>query len=263
MGVFHSLMSTNKAFPYLYLTPEEEEEYGNDILYAASFKRNVDTYKWYVTFAWLFLCVPFILLYGVGIIGILWTPFVWYIAKVDMESRKLFITSDSIIYIAEPPACIPCLGRNKAEKHVLLSLVTDVIVQQGWYASCWGLDSVKIENAGQGQAGGYDLGFTGMENSKLFKKIVLRAAAAKRSGQSLSREDITAIISGDDRDRIIADASPSFPVQQGVPAPQETNVKLDRLNETMMRIEQLLARQAGPSYSPLNLEKEKLEIAEV
>ena len=254
---FLSLQHMSKNISYLQLTPAEEEEYGHDILYAASFKRNVETYTWYATFGWVFVCIPCILIYGIGIIGLLWTPFIWYIARAGIESRKLFVTSDSIIYIAEPPACIPCLGRNKQEKHVLLSLITDVVVQEGWYQSCWNLDSVKIENAGQGQAGtSYDLAFIGMENSKLFKKVVLRAAAAKRAGQSLSREDISAIISGDSQALSDLASRPAEQSHAQQATSQETDTKLDRLNETMMRIEQLLARQV-PAYGPISSEQEQ------
>lgn len=245
-------------FPHLRLTPEEEEEYGHDILYAATFRRNEEAYTWFSVFCWIFISIPCILLYGIGFIMLLWTPFIYYIASMDIKSRKLFITSDSIIYIAQPPACIPCLGKNKQEKHVLLSLVTDVILQQGWFANCWGLQSVKIENAGQGvAAGGYDLGFTGIENAKLFKQIVLRAAAAKRQGQSISREDIRHFLNGDFKSTVNSANNNMARDNQVIAnqSSQETDAKLDLLNDTMMRIEQLLARQAQQGYNPISLEK--------
>mmetsp|Transcript_24841 Transcript_24841/g.42418 ORF Transcript_24841/g.42418 Transcript_24841/m.42418 type:complete len:268 (-) Transcript_24841:74-877(-) len=264
----------SKPGKYLPLTPEEEEEYGHDIIYAASFKRNADTYMYYIGFA-TFLCgIPCILFYGIGLLLMIYTPVFMYIAYQDIITRKLFVTSDSVIYITSPPCCLPCFGVNKTEKHVLLSLVTDVIVEQSWYASCWGLEGVRIENAGQGAGQGKpgDLSFTGIEHAKLFKKIVLRAAASKRAGQSLSRDDIDSIISGEAAAlRPLQDSGPvagiygtNSTISSANVSSPETNEKLDQLNETMKRIEQLLTlqvRNSGPSYSSVPNDEPSINIA--
>lgn len=257
-------MSLNK-FSYLPLSPEEEEEFGHDIIYAASFKRNANTYMFYASLAYMLICIPLILAYGIGLILLLWSPVLWYLNYMDITTRKLFVTSDSIIYITSPPACIPCLGVNKTEKHCLLALVTDVVVSQSWYAGCFGLDVVQIENAGQGGMAGQkgktpDLTFGGIEDAQTFKKIVLRAAAAKRAGQSLTRDSIESMLTTGAE--ALSMSSPqntaafmygNFPSPSNNQALQPTSnfdiTKLDQLNGTMSRIEQLLARQVNNNVS--------------
>ncbi|MCR9067137.1 MAG: hypothetical protein NXI00_24440 [Cytophagales bacterium] len=246
----------SKNYAYLPLSPEEEEEYGNDIIYAASFRNNAKTYTTYAASIFVITCIPFILVYGIGLLLLLWAPFFTYVFYKDITTRRLFVTSDSIIYITSPPCCIPCFGVNKTEKHVLLSLVTDVIVSQGWYAGCWGLNTVGIENAGQGGVSSNgkrtnDLSFTGIENAQLFKKIILRTAAAKRAGQSLSRDSIEGIIKGENGPAPQSAPQNSVSFIYGGVAPQAVPVppavdssKIDQLNETMVRIEQLLTLQA-------------------
>merc|ERR1719282_295449 len=254
---------SKKLYTSLSLTPEEEEEYAHDIIYAASSDGNEKRYMWYWVVIYVCFCLPFVLLYGVGLLFLLYTPVIGYIAFQDISTRKLFITSDSVIYISQPPAFCPCFGLNRSEKHVLLSLVTDVIHSQNWLAACFTLNTVSIENAGQGGGAktNVDISFVGLKNSKEFKKLLLRAAAAKRNGRNMSRDDVENFLQDS---RSVVDG-PSRPapgpgVWSAVSPPTGestlTNEKLDQLNATMGRMENLLSRflehtaAAPPAYQP-------------
>jgi len=164
----------------------------------------------------------------------------------------LYITTESVVLKTNSPACIPCFGDNKSEKHVLLPLVTDVVIEQGYMEAWFGLHSVKIENAGQGDISNgtrVDLKIQGITNPQLFKKILLRAATVKRNGLAFTQEDVRAIVSNrnpvplsqaDASNRIDPLTSSRLPV---VPSGAPSQQNWDQLNGTMSRIEQLLTLQ--------------------
>ena len=220
------------------LSEEEKEEYGDDIIYAARFLENRAAYVRMVVVSYVIVSLLFVLL-GIGIVMLIYTPVVAYIAYQSITSWKVFITRESIVYKARIPACIPCLGVNRTEKHILLSLVTDVALEQSWFSRLFGLETLTIQNAGQGQLNAKaDVSFQGMSNANEFKGIVLRAAAAKRAGQHFKRSDVDSYLSG----------SRSFTVPQNHSQllSAGTATKFDQLHSTMERIEGMLSRFVNP-----------------
>ena len=221
-------MSTNNTYKYSTLTAEELEEW-NEVIQQFSFESNVNSFVWYRSILMLLVSLVFVPLYGIGLIGLIYTPIYAYIQYCEIKSRKLFVTPEVIVYKSQPPAFLPCLGTSTYEKHVLLALVTDVAIDQSWFAAWFGLRTARIENAGQGGPAingkaSADLSFTGLDDPKGFKNFVLKAVSAKRNGSPLTSE-------------VLAQPMPAQ-------SPQ-----LDQLNTTMLRIESLLARQqVVPTY---------------
>ena len=124
-------------------------------------------------------------------------------------------------------------------------------------AAWFGLHTVSVENAGQGGAAkqtGVDLSFTGLQNSKEFKKLLLRAAAAKRNGRNMSRDDVESFLQ--DSRTVIPPAQRTSPApglwnSPAAPSsPSLTDEKLDQLNATMGRMENLLSRFLTQASQP-------------
>ncbi|KAL4285329.1 hypothetical protein GQ457_16G011140 [Hibiscus cannabinus] len=68
---------------------------------------------------------------GVGIIMLLYLPFRRYVLQKDISSRKLYVTPSEIVYEVSRPSFIPFWGPVTIEKHVPLSKVIDIIIEQG------------------------------------------------------------------------------------------------------------------------------------
>jgi hypothetical protein len=234
------------------LLPEEEEEYGNSLLVFGRFRNNTWSYVWYYTSGYILLSILLIPAYGVGLIMLLLAPAMIYVKYQDMINRRLFVTSETLVYKTSVPAIIPCCGNNVSEKHVMLSLITDVIVEQGWYAACFGLYTVKIENAGQGAGPNAlaDLRIVGLEDAKNFKKVVLRAVTAKRNGVPLQASDISMAEEHSKAGTPLL-AKSFVPLENSTryspsSAPQSVLLpaqSIEQLNSTLLRIEQLLAQK--------------------
>merc|ERR1711963_39044 len=108
------------------------------------------------------------------------------------------------------------------------------------------------------------ISFVGLKNSKEFKKLLLRAAAAKRNGRNMSRDDVENFLQ-DSRTLVESPSRPApAPGLWGAASPPQDNSssltveKLDQLNATMGRMENLLSRfleqasAASPEYLPVN-----------
>jgi len=182
-------LETGNTYPVVELN---EVEHGK-VLYHANFSQNEDRYMAYMTMRFVIYALILIPFYGAGLLLLLYIPVYRYIARQDIRSRRLYITSESVVYRTAPPIHIfPCCGVNKMEKHTLLPLVTDVIVEQGCLEAKYGIQSIKIENAGQtgGKSRTYDVEINGIDDPRMFKKILLLAATARRSGRSITENDI-------------------------------------------------------------------------
>lgn len=222
------------------LIEEEETEYG-EILYRASFKRCEEDYVNYVTVMYVLLSIVCILFYLIGIIMILLTPLVRYRARKGIQNRRLYITSENVVYKQCEPAFFPCLGNNISEKHILLPLVTDVVLDQGWVQAKFNLQGVGIENAGQGGTQpGADVKIVGIDDPKMFKKLLLTAAGCKRNGKSFTRMDV------EDWERAgVSTPFSSFATESVSPtsaaATEALQAQMADMNGTLGRIETLLA----------------------
>ncbi|KAL2623412.1 hypothetical protein R1flu_003617 [Riccia fluitans] len=166
-----------KGDPVSHTDDEEAADLGR-ILYIASFTEMENNYVNYDTAQWILISLPLILIYGVGLIMLLYTPIRRYAVRQDIRSRKLYVTSNAIVYKVSRPLCCPCFGVSKLEKHVMLNLVTDVLMELGCLQSCYGISSVRIGgSSGQNQPKpGDDVWIQGIANPRLFKKLAVLTA---------------------------------------------------------------------------------------
>ncbi|CAM6111330.1 unnamed protein product [Calypogeia fissa] len=172
----------------------EDEETGDfgRILYRASFTEMEDSYVNYDTVQWILISLLLILVYGVGILMLLYVPIRRYVVRQDIRTRKLYVTANAIVYKVTRPVFLPCFGVSKREKHVFLHLVTDVVVEQGCLQSSYGVSSIRIEGmaAHSRPAPGDDVRIQGVTNAPLFKRIVLNAVSNLRKGKQASGENV-------------------------------------------------------------------------
>lgn len=229
------------------LEGREEEEHGR-ILYRASFEEQCELYVSYMTWLCFFISLAMIIMYGLGLLLLLYIPVARYIARRDIQTRRLYITAENVVYKTRPPSACPCLGFNKTEKHILLPLITDVVLSQSWFQAWFGLWTVTIENAGQG--GGpnksADLRVEGISEPELFKKILLRAATAKRAGLQFTSDDVRSVI--EQHPAVYAMHSAQHPVMMGVAHGTPTGLQpasadVQQMSETLLRMERLISEQ--------------------
>ncbi|XXG40706.1 hypothetical protein AAC387_Pa01g1356 [Persea americana] len=153
----------------------EDCEVGEDggVLYRASFKEMEENYLKYQTAQWVLYSLLLILAWGIGLLMLLYLPIRRYILRKDFRSRMLYMTSDAIVYKVTRPVPFPCCGVLNKEKHVLLASVADVVVEQGYLQSLFGICSIRIENAGVRRPASDDVQIQGIANPRAFRKAVL------------------------------------------------------------------------------------------
>ncbi|XVE97858.1 hypothetical protein REPUB_Repub03eG0055000 [Reevesia pubescens] len=156
------------------VTGEEKTEADDEpILYTASFEEMEEDFVKHQTTQWVLYSLVLILAWGIGLFMLLYIPVRRYILRKDIRSRKLYLTPNSIVYKATRPVPIPCFGVLKKEKHVLLPSVADVVIEQGYLQSLFGVYSLRIENVGVRRPPSDDVQIQGIANPSAFRKAVL------------------------------------------------------------------------------------------
>ncbi|BBN13088.1 hypothetical protein MPTK1_6g00690 [Marchantia polymorpha subsp. ruderalis] len=188
------------------------------VLYRASFAEMENSYVNYDTVQWILISLLLILVYGVGLLMLLYVPIRRYVVRQDIRTRKLYVTTNAIVYKVTRPVFLPCFGVSRREKHVLLHLVTDVVIEQGCLQSHYGVSSIRIEGLpGQNRpTPGDDVRIQGMANARLFKKVVLMATSNIR--KHLGGED--GVKGGGSDESHMYDTPPPPPSQSGGPNSQ-------------------------------------------
>ncbi|XP_076884773.1 uncharacterized protein LOC143534060, partial [Bidens hawaiensis] len=79
------------------------------------------------------------------------------------------------------PVLFPCFGVLEKGKHVLLASVADVVIEQGYLQSRYGVSSIRIENVGVRRPPSDDVQIEGITNPQAFRKVVLRRLLSMRS----------------------------------------------------------------------------------
>lgn len=143
------------------------------ILYKASFDELEENYIKYQTAQWILYSLLLILAWGIGVLMLLYLPIRRYILRKDFRSRKLYITPDAIVFKVTRPVAFPCFGVLKKEKHVLLPSVSDIVVEQGYLQSRFGIFSIRIQNAGVRKPASDDVQIQGLPNPWDFRKAVM------------------------------------------------------------------------------------------
>lgn len=157
------------------------------VLYTASFDEMEENFVKYQTALWVMYSLLFILAWGIGLFMLLYLPVRRYILRRDIRSRKLYVTSDAIVYKVTKPVPFPCFGVLKKEKYVLLPSVADVVIEQGYLQSLFGVYSVRFENAGARRPPSDDVQIQGISNPDAFRKVVLAHLSRMRK-ETFSRQ---------------------------------------------------------------------------
>ncbi|KAF5812459.1 hypothetical protein HanRHA438_Chr03g0097801 [Helianthus annuus] len=161
---------------------EGEDE---EVLYSASFLEAEDGFIKLKTTQWILYSLLLMLAWGLGLAMLLYLPLRRYILRTMIRSRNLYITPDAIVYKVTKPLPFPCFGVLKKEKHVLLASVADVVIEQGYLQSQYGVYSIRIENVDVRRPPSDDVQIEGVTNPQAFRKAVLTRLSDMRT-QALS-----------------------------------------------------------------------------
>ncbi|XP_052170728.1 uncharacterized protein LOC127786956 isoform X2 [Diospyros lotus] len=109
---------------------------------------------------------------------LLYLPIRRYVLQKDISSRKLYVTPYEIVYKVTRPSFVPFWGIIKIEKHVPLSEVIDIIIEQGCLQSLYGIHTFLVESRARGKAAPVDqLQVQGVYNPGLLRKIIVSEAS--------------------------------------------------------------------------------------
>ncbi|XP_031256814.1 uncharacterized protein LOC116114805 [Pistacia vera] len=149
-----------------------EDDNSDTVLYTASFREKEDNFVKYQTARWVLYSLLLILAWGIGLFMLLYLPVRRYILRKDIRSRKLYLTPNAIVYKVTRPVPFPCFGELKKEKHVLLPSVRDIVIEQGYLQSFFGVYSLRIENVGVRRPPSDDVQIQGIANPSAFRKVL-------------------------------------------------------------------------------------------
>ncbi|WCJ42839.1 hypothetical protein M5689_023623 [Euphorbia peplus] len=231
-----------------------EADDGDTVLYTASFDEMEDKFIKYQTAQWVMYSLLLVLVWGLGLFMLLYLPVRRYVMRKDIRSRKLFLTPNAIVYKVTKPVPFPCFGVLKREKHVLLPSVQDVIIEQGYLQSLFGVYSLRIENVGVRRPTSDDFKIQGIGNPSAFKKAILNQLSYMRnevaSRQAPSIEDIPNL-------RIGQPSSPMMSplkTQRHEPLPNSSDLlllqKLEEVGNSVKRVQTLIQERHVQSSEP-------------
>ncbi|XP_057805675.1 uncharacterized protein LOC131020703 isoform X2 [Salvia miltiorrhiza] len=252
------------------LEADEEADNPPRVLYAASFDELASKHVNYDTIIWLSISLLLVLAWGVGIIMLLYLPYRRYVLQKDVASRKLHVTSKGIVYKASRPSYIPFLAKRDIEKHVPLGLIIDVIIEQGWLQSLYGLHTFRVESIVHGKAAPVDeLQVQGLSNPGLLRKVIVTQASKaiqdtgiswdpniKVTSESMFRmESLTlgpAVLRSPSSKstKMIGSPRRALMERKGVVPTDAMLTKLEEVNKSVKKIEFLIEKKqgsAGPS----------------
>jgi hypothetical protein len=160
------------------LSEDEEAGTSDQILYTASFKELAAKNLQYETIIWVAISLLLVLAWGIGLIMLLYLPIKRYVLQKDISSCKLYVTPHEIVYKVSRPSFIPFWGVVSIERHVPLSLVLDVIIEQGCLQSVYGIHTFRVESIAYGKAAPVDeLQVQGVSNPGLLRKVIVTEAS--------------------------------------------------------------------------------------
>ncbi|KAL6130881.1 hypothetical protein ACLB2K_069259 [Fragaria x ananassa] len=193
-GLSESRSSRDQLLPYAE-SDDDTADSSEPILFSASFEELADNIVKYDTVIWLSISLMLVLAWGVGIIMLLYLPFKRYILQKDISSRKLYVTPSEIVYKVSRPSYVPFLGITTIERHVPLSRVIDIIIEQGCLQSRYGIHTFRIESIARGKAAAVDeLQVQGVSNPSDLRKVIITEASKviQDSGVSWKPSAVTA-----------------------------------------------------------------------
>lgn len=250
-------------------TDDDDEEAANsseEILYAASFEELASNSVKYDTIIWFSISLLLVLAWGVGVFMLLYLPIRRYVLKKDISSRKLYVTPSEIVYKVSRPSFIPFWGKTTNERHVPLSLVIDVIIEQGCLQSIYGIHTFRVESIARGKAAPVDeLQVQGVDNPVLLRKVIVTEAAKVIQNssknwkvnaftgevESMSRmaslTEGTAVLRSPSKSWKMAGLPRQASVEHRGMVPGELILhKLDEVNKSVKKIELLFEKSQNP-----------------
>ncbi|KAL5206865.1 hypothetical protein ABZP36_035074 [Zizania latifolia] len=209
----------------------------DEILYDASFGEMEDNFVKYHIARWILLAILLILAWGVGLLMLLYLPVWIYVCRRDFHSRKLCLTPHAIVYKVTKPVTFPCFGVFKDEKHVILHSVSDIVVEQGYLQSFFGLYSIRIENIGVRRPASDDIQIIGVAHPHDFRKAILVHLSNTRC-LNLGRKSYV----DDDHQSISCNPITTASV------PPLGDLILDKLDEVEISVKKMQARLEGVKH---------------
>ncbi|QCE12258.1 uncharacterized protein LOC114183742 [Vigna unguiculata] len=160
------------------LVDDEEEDYLEQILYSASFEELASNSVKYDTVIWLAISLLLVLAWGIGLFMLLYLPIRRYVLQKDFSSRRLYVTHTEVVYKVSRPSFIPFWGTVTIERRVPLSLVIDIIIEQGCLQSIYGIHTFRLESIAHGKAAPVDeLQVQGVYDPSLLRKMIVTEAS--------------------------------------------------------------------------------------
>ncbi|PHU09648.1 hypothetical protein BC332_21508 [Capsicum chinense] len=157
---------------------DEEADTPEKMLYMASFNELGAESVQYDTIIWISISLLLVLACGIGILMLLYLPIRRYVLKKEISSRKLYVTSDEIVYKVSRPSFVPFWDDVKFEKHVPLPLVLDIIIEQGCLQSMFGLHTFRVESIARGKVAPVDeIRVQGVHNPGILRKVIVTEAS--------------------------------------------------------------------------------------
>ncbi|KAJ6710085.1 PROTEIN putative-RELATED [Salix koriyanagi] len=162
------------AYPESELNAENDEE---PILYAASFDELAKNHVKYDTVIWVSISLLLVLAWGIGIVMLLCIPIRRYMLQKDISSRKLYVTANEIVYKFSRPSML-FWRATTIEKCIPLSLVIDIIIEQGCLQSVYGIHTFRVESIVHGKAAPVDeLQVQGVADPGVLRKVIITEAS--------------------------------------------------------------------------------------
>lgn len=255
------------------LLPDPESEIDNDeasdsseeILFMASFEELTRNHIKYDTIIWLSISLLLVLAWGVGIFMLIYLPYRRRVIRNDIRSRKLYVTPTRIVYKVSRPSFIPFWRPAVIEKNVPLSLVIDIIIEQGWLQSIYGIHTFRVESVAHGKAAPVDeLQVQGVSNPGLLRKVIITEASKVIQDAGRSWKPSSFVVEGDSTARMTSIAegstflkspskswkmtgSPGYPSieRRGVVPGELLLNKLEEVNKSVKKIESLVEKSQG------------------
>ncbi|XP_039168747.1 uncharacterized protein LOC104443475 isoform X2 [Eucalyptus grandis] len=253
------------------LLPDPESEIDNDeasysseeILFTASFEELAMNHLKYDTIIWLSISLLLVLAWGVGIFMLIYLPYRRHVIRNDIRSRKLYVTPTRIVYKVSRPSFIPFWRPAVIEKNVPLSLVIDIIIEQGWLQSIYGIHTFRVESVARGKAAPVDeLQVQGVSNPGLLRKVIITEASKVIQDAGRSWKPSPFVVEGGSTVTSMTDGSTflKLPSQSwkmtgspGYPSIEHRGVvpgelllnKLEEVNKSVKKIESLVEKSQG------------------
>ncbi|KAJ1439957.1 hypothetical protein SESBI_02182 [Sesbania bispinosa] len=201
---------------------EENNEGEEAVLYAASFREMEQNFVKYQTVQWVLYSLLLIIAWGIGLLMLLYIP-------------------------VTRPVPFPCFGVLKKEKHVLLHSVADVVVEQGYLQSLFGVYSLRIENVGVRRPPSDDVKILGIANPNAFRKAVMMRLSNMRN-EIISRQVSTL----EDAPHLMLSPSKSLRHDSTPPGELLLLQKLEEVGSSVKRIQTLFEEQQSQTTESID-----------